>query len=185
MTVRYRLDPTHSQFTVQAFASGMLSFLGHNPTFAVRDYQGEIGFDPAEAAGASLRITVQAASLQLVDNVSAGDRRQIEDTMRGETLETTAFPQIVFESSEVAAGPAKGDERPVRVTGRMTLHGVTQSLSVDAVLTLYSDGVRLAGEFLLRQSDFRLRPVVALGGTLRLKDPLRVSFNLVGWKQSA
>ena len=47
MPARYRLDPAHSRFTVQAFAAGMLSFLGHNPTFAVRDFQGEVRFDPA------------------------------------------------------------------------------------------------------------------------------------------
>ncbi|HZY84092.1 MAG TPA: hypothetical protein VFE78_04635 [Gemmataceae bacterium] len=37
---RYRLGPELRQFTVQAFASGMLSFLGHSPTFAVRDFTG-------------------------------------------------------------------------------------------------------------------------------------------------
>ena len=128
-------------------------------------------------------MTVQAASLQLTDNVSASDRRQIEDQMRGEALETTAYPEITFESTEVAAGPPSGDERPVRIAGRMTLHGVTQPFQIDAALTLYTDGVRLVGEFLLRQSDFRLRPVVALGGTLRLKDAVRVCFNVVGWKE--
>ena len=183
MTARYRLDPTHSQFTVQAFAAGMLSFLGHNPTFAVRDFQGEVRLDPATAADAWLRVVVRADSLQLMDKVSDGDRRQIETAMWGETLETAAYPEIAFESTEIAVGTPSGDNRPVHVTGRMSLHGVTQPAQFDAVLTLYTDGVRLAGEFLLKQSDYRLRPVVALGGTLRLKDPLRVVFNVVGWKE--
>ena len=30
--------PGQSRFTVQAFAAGLLSFLGHSPTFAVRDF---------------------------------------------------------------------------------------------------------------------------------------------------
>jgi hypothetical protein len=37
MAVHYRLNPGESRFTVQAFASGLLSFLGHSPTFAIRD----------------------------------------------------------------------------------------------------------------------------------------------------
>jgi hypothetical protein len=41
----------------------------------------------------------------------------------------------------------------------------------------------LAGEFALPQSEYRLRPVVALGGTIKLKDPLKVSFDLVAWKE--
>jgi len=39
---RYRIDARRSEFTVQAFSEGMLSFMGHNPTFAVRRYGGEV-----------------------------------------------------------------------------------------------------------------------------------------------
>ncbi len=150
MTVQYRLDPTQSRFTVQAFAAGMLSFLGHSPTFAVRDFSGEVRFDPAAPNAASVRVTVRADSLQMEDKVSDADRRQIEDTMRGEALETARFPEIVFDSTEVRAGARSGDDWPVRITGRMTLHGLTRSIGMDARLTLYSDGVRLAGGFALR-----------------------------------
>lgn len=34
----YRIDAGRSNFTVQAFAVGLLSFMGHNPAFAVRRY---------------------------------------------------------------------------------------------------------------------------------------------------
>ena len=46
---RYRLGPELSQFTVQAFASGMLSFLGHSPTFAVRDCTGMVALKAARS----------------------------------------------------------------------------------------------------------------------------------------
>jgi hypothetical protein len=72
---------------------------------------------------------------------------------------------------------------PVRITGRMMLHGIDRMQQIDARLTLYSDGVRLAGEFALPQSEYQLRPVVALGGTIKLKDALKVSFDLVAWKE--
>jgi len=36
--IRYRIDASRSSFTAQAFAEGMLSFMGHNPTFAVGRY---------------------------------------------------------------------------------------------------------------------------------------------------
>ncbi|HBI46150.1 MAG TPA: hypothetical protein DDY78_25350 [Planctomycetales bacterium] len=184
MTARYRLDPTHSRFTVQAFVAGMFSFLGHSPTFAVNGFAGEVQFDPdAPAEGASVRITVRADSLQLMDKVSASDRKQIEDTMRQETLEVAAYPEIAFESGEVTVGPRSGDEMPVRITGRMTLHGIVRPQQIHGRLTLYSDGVRLAGEFALPQSEYHMRPVVALGGTIKLKDPLKVSFDLVAWKE--
>jgi len=41
---RYKIDAGRGNFTVQAFATGLLSFVGHNPTFAVERYGGEIQF---------------------------------------------------------------------------------------------------------------------------------------------
>ena len=36
----YRLAAAQSQFTVHAFATGMLSVFAHSPTFAVQDFRG-------------------------------------------------------------------------------------------------------------------------------------------------
>ena len=42
---QYLLDKGASRFTVRAFAGGMLSAMGHNPTIAVRDFTGEVNVD--------------------------------------------------------------------------------------------------------------------------------------------
>ena len=39
---QYSINPGLSRFTVRAFATGMLSSFGHNPTLAVRSYTVEI-----------------------------------------------------------------------------------------------------------------------------------------------
>ena len=39
--IRYRIDIAMSRFTVRAFATGLFSSMGHNPTLAIRDYTGE------------------------------------------------------------------------------------------------------------------------------------------------
>ncbi len=44
--MKFALDTNASRFTVQAFATGMLSTFGHNPKIAIRDYAGEIQFAP-------------------------------------------------------------------------------------------------------------------------------------------
>ena len=43
---RYVIDSRASRFTVQAFATGMLARMGHNPTIGIRDFSGEMKFDP-------------------------------------------------------------------------------------------------------------------------------------------
>ena len=76
MTARYQFGSSRSQFTVQAFAAGMLSFLGHSPTFSVQEFSGEMHLDPGPPPTAKLNLIVQADSLTLVDRVSASDRRK-------------------------------------------------------------------------------------------------------------
>ena len=41
-TDRYVIDGRSSRFTVRAFATGLLSAMGHNPTIGIRDFSGEM-----------------------------------------------------------------------------------------------------------------------------------------------
>jgi polyisoprenoid-binding protein YceI len=184
MIARYRLDLAHSRFTVQAFAGGLLSMLGHSPTFAVRDFAGEIRLDPQAPDGASLDVTVRADSLEILDQVSASDRKEIEGRMRQEVLEAPGFREIHWHADNCPAQRVGQDEYRLLVRGQLSLHGVTRELEVNAPLQVYYDGVRLGGQFPLRLSEFGIRPVTALGGAIQLKDELRVTFDFVAWKRA-
>jgi polyisoprenoid-binding protein YceI len=179
-TVRYRLDAGRSRFTVQAFASGLLSFLGHSPTFAVRDFTGAAEFEGGTARGLCLALTVRAGSLELVDPVRAADRAEIERTMRQEVLDVTAYPEVRYDAVCEAAETLAPGRYWVRLAGQLLLHGVTRAHAVDAGLVVFDDGVRLGGETALRLSDYRIRPVTALGGTIKLKDELKLAFDIAG-----
>jgi polyisoprenoid-binding protein YceI len=181
--IRYRFDPGSSRFTVQAFASGLLSMLGHSPTFAVRDFAGEMGLTGETFAGALLQIAVRADSLTLVDAVSPSDRAEIEGRMRREVLETAAYPEIAFQGTDFAADKVSSGQYRLRIMGRLSLHGVTNPHAMDAQLLVYEDGIRLSGGFALQPSAYRIRPVTALGGAIKLKDHLQLSFDLAGWKE--
>ena len=180
MTARYRLDPGQSRFTVQAFAAGMLEFLGHSPTFAVRDFTGVVSFEGGTASGMRLELTVRADSLTLLDEVKDADRREIEGTMRRDVLEAAAHPEIRYEAAQAAADAVAQGRYHVRVGGRLSLRDVTRQHPVDAELLVFDDGIRLRGETSLRLSEYRIRPVTALGGMIRLQDDLRLSFDLAG-----
>jgi polyisoprenoid-binding protein YceI len=179
------MDTGRSRFTVQAFASGLLSFLGHSPTFAVRAFEGELGWEPGTSAGAALEVTVRADSLDLVDNVRPADRQDIEGRMRREVLEVAACPEIRFQSTEITSTAGGGNRYRLRIAGQLSLHGVTNRETVEADLQLFDDGVRLGGELGLRMSDYRIRPVTALGGAIQLKDQLRVSFDIAAWREAS
>lgn len=185
MMNRYRLDPAASRFTVQAFATGMLSMLGHSPTFAVRDFQGEVRLDDGSPGRISLELVVKADSLVLTDRVSPGDHREIEDRMRREVLETSTYPEIRYEAQDVSSSPTGPGRFQLRINGQLTLHGVTRPHPIDAEMRIHVDGLQLLGGGSLRMSDYRIKPVTALAGAIKLKDELKVSFELVGMPEES
>jgi polyisoprenoid-binding protein YceI len=183
--MRYVLDPAPGRFTMQAFARGALSAFAHSPTFAVRDYTGEldIATQNDEHIPKSLHITVKAESLTLTDAVSAKDKSEIESTMRRDVLETATFPEIVFSSQEFEIQPVLANWLRVQIRGRMELHGVTRPHQIDAQLRIMDDGIRLSGEFGLKLSTYHIRRVTALGGLISLQDDLKSVFDLFGRPQ--
>ena len=50
-------------------------------------------------------------------------------------------------------------------------------------MTSADDTLRAYGEFLLRQSDFNIKLVSVAGGVVKIKDELKVSFDIVARKQ--
>lgn len=175
---RYRLDRALSRFTVQAFAGGVLSFLAHSPTFAVRDFDGALEFDRATLENLRLDVVVRAESLDLVDQVRLADRQEIEDRMRREVLETGRYPEVRVQMSGQAAARVADQQFQIRLDGSLSLHGVTQPLRTDILLRVFPDGVRVQGDCALRLAEFGIRPVTAVGGTIRLQDRVQVAFDL-------
>lgn len=181
--IRYVINVRASRFTVRAFASGMLSALGHNPTIAIRDFNGEAQINPDKLEAASLRITIKATSLGVADNISDKDRREIERQMHDEVLEVSRYPEIVYECSRVSASKIADAQYQVTLDGDLTLHGVTHNLPVSARITLSGETFVAFGDFSLRQTDYDIKLVSALGGALKVKDEVKGSFNLIARKQ--
>lgn len=174
---RYWIDASRSRFTVQAFAAGLLSALGHSPTFAVREFGGEVRLG-ATAQSLELDLTVSPGSLDLQDTVKDADRREIEARMWNEVLETAAFREIQYRGRATWAETIGQGRYRLMIGGDLTLHGAVGPYQTDAELIVFADGLRLGGNGMLRMSEFGIRPVTALGGTIKLKDELRLMFDL-------
>lgn len=181
--VRYRIDVGMSRFTVRAFATGLFSSLGHSPTFAIRDYTGEANFVTSNPEQSSIRISVKSASLTVTDDVSQKDRAEIESKMNQDVLETSGYPEIVFESNQVALNTSGDDCYTANVTGNLILHGITRSETISAQVSVTGDVLRAYGEFSLRQSDYGIKLVSVAGGTLKVKDEVKVAFDFTARKQ--
>ncbi len=179
---RYVIDTRASQFTVQAFASGLIAAIAHSPKIAIRDWTGEIEVPSSTLAGASLTVRVNAASLEVLDELRDTDRREIHRVMNKEVLETAEFPEVVYESTKIDAERLRDDLYRVQVQGRLRLHGITNEHTFSAQVAFGVDSARSYGDFTLRQSAYNIRIASIAGGSLKLQDELKFSFYVVARK---
>lgn len=175
----YVVDAGRSRFVVRASATGLLSAFGHNPSIAIRNFTGEAWFRPQAPEQSSLRLEIDPASLAITGDVNDKDRQEMERAMREDVLETSRYREIRFESSSNQASKIAEGMYRLKLAGKLTLHGVERDLEFPANLTADENTLRANGEFVIRQTDYRIRLVSVAGGTLKLKDELKFTFDIV------
>jgi polyisoprenoid-binding protein YceI len=114
----YTLDKAHSSMIVR------LSHLGYSQ-FRARftTWDAHLTLDPASPENSRIRVTIDPRSIAS-DNPPAG----FIDQMRGpDFLNAAQFSQITFESTRIER---LGDRR-ARITGNLTLHGVTRPVTLE------------------------------------------------------
>jgi polyisoprenoid-binding protein YceI len=174
----YKLDPARSKFTIRAFAGGVLWFKGHDHFVAARDFAGEARLTPGSVSPASLTLSVRAASLAETREVFNAQQKKIIDTeLRDIVLEPDKYPDITFKSTDVSVD-ARGGVFRVKLGGDLTLRGVTRRVVIPAEVTLEGDSLRARGEFDIKRSDFKVPATSAFHGTVRVRDRLKVSFDI-------
>jgi polyisoprenoid-binding protein YceI len=103
--------------------------------------------------------------LRVINDISDSNRRDIERNAE-KTLEPRKYPKIQFRSVSVVR-----DGNRARVEGDLTLHGVTQQISLDA----HDDGERWSAKVVLDQRKFGIKPFSAMLGALKIKPNVEVN----------
>jgi polyisoprenoid-binding protein YceI len=180
----YSIDPQLSKIEIQVARDGFLKAFGHDHVVSAEKYSGEIQFDSGKVENSSVEFVVEAAFLKVLDpGESEKDRNEVEETMLGEqVLDATKYPQIRFSSTSVKAGSSVSR---LAVEGSLVLHGVTKPLTVPVSIQANDGTITADAEILLLQSDFGITPYKAVGGTVRVKDKLKLIFHIVARKTSA
>jgi polyisoprenoid-binding protein YceI len=162
------IDGAHSSLKVRVSKSGFFSAFAHNHEIEAPIESGEV----TQSESPSVQLRVDARKMRVLDpEASADTRAQIQKTMLGpEVLDTKRFPEIHFQSTGVEA---KRTDHWV-VQGTLDLHGQSHPVTVDVAL---KDGV-YRGTATLKQSGFGMKPVSVAGGTVKVKDEIRVEFEI-------
>jgi polyisoprenoid-binding protein YceI len=161
------IDTAKSVLTVRVYKSGMLSAFGHD-----HEVSGPVARGMVDVTGHKVELRAAAAALRVRDpKASDKERGEIQATMLGpEVLDAEKYKEIVFQSTSVEPAGAGA----WKVTGNLTLHGETRPVSLEVRET----GGSYAGTCRFRITDFGIKPVKAAGGTVSVKDEVRVEFNI-------
>jgi polyisoprenoid-binding protein YceI len=162
------IDRAHSTITVYVFKTGILAGLAHNHEIEAPIEWGEAN----NSDGSTVELRVDSSKLRVLDpEVSGGTRATIQATMQGpDVLDVTRFPEIHFRSTEVHPS---GIDRWM-VHGNLDLHGQTRPISFEVVL---KDGL-YQGTSVIKQTGFGITPVKIAGGTVKVKDEVKVAFSI-------
>ena len=165
---RVAIDTAHSTLTVHVFRSGVFSFAGDN-----HEVRAPIASGSIDAARQTVEFVVQAAQMTVLDpKLDASKRAQVQANMLGpEVLDAQRYPKIIFHSTSVEAIGSDG----WMVHGELTLHGVTQPLAIRVSRT----GPEYRGSASLTQTAFSIKPIRVAGGTVKVKDEVKVDFVIV------
>jgi hypothetical protein len=166
------VDIEHSTLTVLVYKSGLFSAFADDHVIRAPIAAGSISPEGELA----VEISVKSASLTVLDpKLSTDKRADVQTRMLGpEVLDTAKFPDIGFASTTIEAGD--GDRWTV--TGRLTIRGVTRP----ATFSVRRQDGRYRGTVTLKQSDFGIKPISIGGGAVKVKDELKIEFDVVAQK---
>ena len=161
------IDTARSHMTVFVYKQGIFSFAADNHEIAA-----PIVSRSVDSATGAVKLTVDATKMRVLDPKLGTDRRaQVQANMVGSgVLDVAKYPKIEFHSTKVAI-----DGSHLNVTGDLTLHGQTHSIVLEAVK---SDAGHFSGSVMVRQTDYGITPIRILGGSVTVKNDVKVEFDI-------
>lgn len=163
------VDTQKSTVTVRVYKSGFFSAFAHD-----HEISAPIDSGSFVEENPSVEISINAAKLKVMDKESSdSEKEKIQTRMLGpEVLDTAQFKEIKFHSTQV---------QPVgqgawQVTGDLTLHGQTHPVA----FRVQKVNGRYQGIAEVKQKDFGMTPISIAGGGVKVKDMVRVEFDVAG-----
>jgi len=164
----HQIDATRSKMTVYVYRSGLFAFAADNHQINAPIGSGEFD-DPLT----SVSFVVPVAQMTVLDPQSSADRRsQVQAKMLGpDVLDSARYPTIEFKSTSIEGSADKGWS----VSGLLALHGTVRPIVVSAT----ESGGHFHGTVWLKQTDFGISPITLVGGTVKVKNDVRIDFDIV------
>jgi len=163
------LDPKRSTVTVRVFKSGLFRAFADDHVIEAPFAEGSLD----DSATPTVHITIDVRGMRVLDpSLSPKDRREVQTRMLGpEVLDGDRLRHIHFRSVGIQRRHA--GRWSVRV--QLEVHGQTHPVTVNVLQEQH----HYKGSTSLKQSDFGITPISIAGGTVKVKDEIKIDFDIV------
>ncbi|MDB6112805.1 MAG: YceI family protein [Pedosphaera sp.] len=144
---------------------------------------GAVSFDPADPGSVKGKIVVESASLRVPNDMMLGHLRS------DKWLDVAQYPQITFEALSATNVKTTANVTTADVVGTMTLHGVSQKVTVPVKITYLKDKLKdrfpklqgdllvLRSTFIVKRSDYGINKGT---GEDKVSDDIELNLSLAG-----
>jgi len=163
------IDVNRSSLKIRVFKSGAFAAFAHDHEIQAPIDEGEID----SSASPSVQLRLDSRKMHVLDpEISVDKRAEIQHTMEGTAvLDIEHFPEISYRSSSIT----KIGDAHWEVRGNLNLHGKDQLV----VVVVSLDGGHYRGSASFKQSEFGINPIRIAGGTVKVKDEVKIEFDIV------
>ena len=164
--------------------------LGHNHAVAGLLQAGRVAVGAADQAGMLVfdmrsftADTIEARkALGLPGETDASTQKQVQANMTGpEVLDVARHPTATFQIRSALSSKQQVSGRPpvYELIGAFTLHGLTRDVMIPVEVEQRGEWLRLRGMFVIKQTDFGMKPYKKLGGVVGVADELRITGDIL------
>ena len=163
------LDVSKSSLKIRVFKSGAFSAFAHDHEIQAPINEGKID----SSASPSVQLRVDSRKMRVLDpEISVDKRAEIQHTLEGNAvLDVEHFPEISYRSTAIT----KTGDAHWEVRGDLNLRGKNQPV----VVVVSLEGRHYRGSAAFTQSAFGIIPIRIAGGTVKVKDEVKIEFDIV------
>ncbi|MFN8102784.1 MAG: YceI family protein [Mycobacterium sp.] len=175
MEKTWTLTNADGELTVKTGVAGRAARMGHRLTLRMDSWRIAVTWKGKTPVAAELVVDVDSLQVQHGEGGVTPLSGPEKGVARGnglKTLDSKRFPTIEYrpDSIESTAGG-------YRLSGPLTIHGVSKPTTVDVTVSPDGDSWQLTCSAEVRQTDFKIKPFSMMMGTMKVDDVVTVALD--------
>lgn len=169
-----------SELEVQVGRAGLFKVFGHDHRIRVGAFTGTVEWNSEDPESSRFTLEVDPASLSVADEeLDEDDRAKVQGDMETKALALSEHATIAFTSTRVRVRDTRGGALRLELEGTLHLRGESQPLEVPVTVELSGERMTVSGELELDSKRWGVPQISALGGSVKTKEKLRLTFEIV------